>query len=363
MQKKLLVILLILCLLPAAALADVHVEETPPEDWAERDLMRLTVFRTGEGDCMLLEAGGECMMIDGGPYKYREKLRTALEARGISHFRYLFSTHPHDDHINGLKALMAFGFTADEFVSVFPKDQHDVEENQKKTVAVMEKAGIPYRQVASGDVLPLGGAAVTVINWPEGYSINARSAMTRIEYGACSALLCADIIGDTQQHFLKTLDPALLKADVIKTDPHDQGFPGRRGPRLYRGHKLQQRKNGQDQGSGPLPQAAHPVFRFRHRHSGVRRHGLVYPPDHGPVLILSCKSISSAPGGPARRFYLPGNGRARLFGMMRAGAAFALTNAGACGMLYPKGREAHGRKRRIGAVSAGAAAAHRGKAG
>ena len=44
MQKKLLVILLILCLLPAAALADVHVEETPPEDWAERDLMRLTVL-------------------------------------------------------------------------------------------------------------------------------------------------------------------------------------------------------------------------------------------------------------------------------------------------------------------------------
>ena len=220
MQKKLLVILLILCLLPAAALADVHVEETPPEDWAERDLLRLTVFRTGEGDCMLLEAGGECMMIDGGPYKYREKLRTALEARGISHFRYLFSTHPHDDHINGLKALMAFGFTADEFVSVFPKDQHDVEENQKKTVAVMEKAGIPYRQVASGDVLPLGGATVTVINWPEGYSINARSAMTRIEYGACSALLCADIIGDTQQHFLKTLDPALLKADVVKVAHH-----------------------------------------------------------------------------------------------------------------------------------------------
>ena len=220
MQKKLLVILLILCLLPAAALADVHVEETPPEDWAERDLLRLTVFRTGEGDCMLLEAGGECMMIDGGPYKYREKLRTALEARQISHFRYLFSTHPHDDHINGLKALMAFGFTADEFVSVFPKDQHDIEENQKKTVAVMEKAGIPYRQVASGDVLPLGGATVMVINWPEGYNINARSAMTRIEYGACSALLCADIIGDTQQHFLKTLDPALLKADVVKVAHH-----------------------------------------------------------------------------------------------------------------------------------------------
>lgn len=220
MRKKLLLILLLLCLLPAAASADVHVEETPPEDWAERDLMRLTVFRTGEGDCMLLEAGGESMMIDGGPWKYREKLQTALNERGISHFKYLFNTHPHDDHINGLKALMGFGFTADEFVSVFPKDQHDTEENQLKTVAVMEKAGIPYRQVSSGEVLPLGNATVTVINWPEGRTINARSAITRIEFGDCSALLCADIIGETQRYFLENLDPALLKADVVKTAHH-----------------------------------------------------------------------------------------------------------------------------------------------
>ncbi len=219
-MKRLLCLVLLLCCLAPAALAEVHVEEAPPEDWSERDLLRLTVFRTGEGDCMLLEAGGERMMVDGGPYKYREKLRDALNARGIRHFKYLFSTHPHDDHINGLKALMAYGFTADEFVSVFPKNQHDTEENQLKTVAVMDKAGIPYRQLASEETLTLGDAALAVYNWPQGRTLNAQSAMVRLTFGDCSLLLCADIIGDTQQHFLKTLGPSILKADVVKAPHH-----------------------------------------------------------------------------------------------------------------------------------------------
>ena len=214
----LLTFFLLLSVLPTQA--QVYVKQDPPEDWQQRELLRITVFRTGEGDCMLLEAGGECMMIDGGPYKYREKLRDALNDRGITHFKYLFSTHPHDDHIDGLRMLMTYGFEVDEFVSVFPKDVKDTEGNQKKAMNALDKAGIPYRQVESGEVLALGGAELTVISWPEGRSINAQSAMTRLVFGECSALFTADIIGDTEKYFLETLDPALLKADVLKAPHH-----------------------------------------------------------------------------------------------------------------------------------------------
>ena len=217
MKKLLCLLLALMCLCPAA-LAEVHVEEDPPEDWAGRDLMRLTVFRTGEGDCMLLEAGGECMMIDGGPYKYREKLRDALNAREIHHFKYIFSTHPHDDHIDGLRMLMSYGFTADAFVSVFPRTvTYDL---YQKCLRQMDRSGIPFRQVEHGEVLSLGGAEITILCWPQGYTINAQSAAARITFGTCSALLCADIVGDTQQHFLKTLAPEMLKADVIKAAHH-----------------------------------------------------------------------------------------------------------------------------------------------
>lgn len=216
--STLLTFFLLLSILPAQA--QVYVKQNPPEDWQQRELFRITVFRTGEGDCMLLEAGGECMMIDGGPYKYREDLWNALQERGITHMKYLFNTHPHDDHIDGLRMLMTYGLEADEFISVFPKDVKDTEGNQKKAMNALDKAGIPYRQAESGDVLTLGGAELTVINWAEGKTINAKSAMVKLVFGDCSALFTADIIGDTEKHFLETLNPDLLKADVVKAPHH-----------------------------------------------------------------------------------------------------------------------------------------------
>ncbi len=221
-MKRFLPIILSLCLLLSVlpAQAQVYVKQDPPEDWQERGLLRITVYRTGEGDCMLLEAGGECMMIDGGPYKYREKLRDALQAKGISHFKYLFSTHPHDDHIEGLRMLMTYGFEADEFVSVFPKDVKDTEGNQKKAMNALDKAGIPYRQLNNGDVLTLGGAELTVIFWAEGFSINAQSGAAKLVFGECSALFTADITGDTQKYFLETYGAEFFKSDVLKAPHH-----------------------------------------------------------------------------------------------------------------------------------------------
>ena len=221
-MKQFFALLLMLCLLVSAlpALGEVYVNKTPPEDWETRDLLRVTVFRTGEGDCMLLQAGGENMMLDGGPYKYRESLRDALKDRDISHFKYLFSTHPHDDHIDGLRMIMYYGFEVEEFVSMFPKNVHDTEGNQKKAMAVLDKAEIPYRQISYGDELTLGGAALTFYYWPEGRTLDAQCAMTKLIYGDCSALFTADIIGDTQHHYLETLEPEILKADVLKAPHH-----------------------------------------------------------------------------------------------------------------------------------------------
>lgn len=202
------------------ALGEVYVNKTPPEDWETRDLLRVVVFRTGEGDCMLLQAGGENMMIDAGPYKYRESLRDALKDRDVSHFKYLYSTHPHDDHIDGLRMIMYYDFEVEEFISIFPKDVHDTEGNQKKAMAVLDKKGIPYRQISYGDKLTLGNAEMSTYFWAEGRTLDAQCAMTKLTFGDCSALFTADIIGDTQHQFLKTLEPEILKADVLKAPHH-----------------------------------------------------------------------------------------------------------------------------------------------
>ena len=67
-----------LCLmLCVSASAQVYLAQ-PPADWEDKELFKLTVFDVNEGDAMLLECGGEAMMIDGGPNPFREDLKNSM---------------------------------------------------------------------------------------------------------------------------------------------------------------------------------------------------------------------------------------------------------------------------------------------
>lgn len=209
-----------LLLFPALALAQIYTDELPREDWYRCPLLRLTAFQTAQSDCMLLECGGECMMVDGGSAPYRAYLRDEIASRGITRFKYLLNTHFHEDHISGLYWLMRYGFEADEYLTPYTDYAMSLSERQKETVKQAERSGIPVRQVFHGDTLLLGEAVLTLYRYDDGISTNARSLVTRVEFGGASLLLCADIIGDTQTWMVKSLPSEALNADIVKAPHH-----------------------------------------------------------------------------------------------------------------------------------------------
>ena len=141
---------------PAAA--QVYEQEMPA-DWQEKDILRITAFAVGEGDALLLRCGGESMMVDGGPRPFRDPMKEAMEKRGISHFKYLLSTHSHDDHIDGLYYLMLNGFNTSEYLHPYTEWWARADKEPRgRTIKLTEKLGIPNRQVGDGDTLTLGGA-------------------------------------------------------------------------------------------------------------------------------------------------------------------------------------------------------------
>jgi len=69
MKRKLLLMLLCAALGLGAAQAEVYrveSEKNVPADWAEKDTLRLTCIDTNRSDAMVLQSGGEAMMVDGG---------------------------------------------------------------------------------------------------------------------------------------------------------------------------------------------------------------------------------------------------------------------------------------------------------
>mgnify|MGYP000488952818 CR=1 FL=1 len=66
MKRKLLLMLLCAALGLGAAQAEVYrveSEKDVPADWAEKDTLRLTCIDTNRSDAMVLQSGGEAMMV------------------------------------------------------------------------------------------------------------------------------------------------------------------------------------------------------------------------------------------------------------------------------------------------------------
>ena len=223
-MKKILMLLLVMLLIPAAALAEIHLikdESQLPEGWHEKELLRLTSIDTDRSDAMLLQCGGENMMIDGGSYQYYARLEELFAQQGITEFKYLFNSHYDNDHIQGLTEMMRSGdYQIGRFVSAVRENFKDEDKYHSRAVKAAQNAGITYMQVYDGDVLTLGDATINIIRCDESWGTNARSACTQIIFGDSKVLLMGDCDSRPQNYFLENRDHALLECDILKAVHH-----------------------------------------------------------------------------------------------------------------------------------------------
>ncbi len=114
MTKKWIALILLLFLLPGMGRAAEPVvfhgpspgqapyapaprlEASPP---LGQDLLQVDYINIVIGDCILLRAGGQAMLIDGGTADRIDTVLSFLQDNNIQHLDYLFNTHAHDDHI------------------------------------------------------------------------------------------------------------------------------------------------------------------------------------------------------------------------------------------------------------------------
>lgn len=217
-MKKFLAVLMLMMMLCGTACAKVYMGKPPAEGWTE-DVLRVTAIPVGEGDALLLECGGEAMMVDGGTAPYRENLRDAIREKGIEQFKYLLNTHFHEDHVPGLTWLMHYGFGVGEYLHPYNDFAVNISQVHADAIKEATRRGIPIRQIFDGDELMLGEAVITLIRYDGGKSTNGRSVVARIDFGSASLLLTADIIGDTQTWLSKNRSH-LLDVDIIKAPHH-----------------------------------------------------------------------------------------------------------------------------------------------
>ena len=220
-MKKLFALMLLVLLCLGSARAEIYYNVDRPEDWYSRPVLRLTAIDVDRSDAMLLECGGEAMLVDGGSGHFRDRLFAAVDKAGLSNFKYVFSTHSDNDHIHGLKYLMENEkYEVELFTSPNKPEYKDDAGYHQATMRVIRKREIPYLQVEDGDVLNLGPASLTVMRCMESWGSNARSAVLMVQLGNSRVLLSGDIDAKTMKHYVEKYGAENLRADILKAPHH-----------------------------------------------------------------------------------------------------------------------------------------------
>jgi competence protein ComEC len=189
-----------------------------------RGALELTAIDVGEGDSLLVATpGGKLMLMDGGGIvRYSSHYRPRLDigedvvspylwSRSIRRLDVVAFSHPDEDHIGGLAAVIRNFRPAELWVGVGD------ESAWKPLRDEAMRQGTRIVKLSTGQSFDLGGARADVVSASERLRAND-SLILRLSHGRHSFLLTGDSERDLENDLL---DRGILpRADVLKVAHH-----------------------------------------------------------------------------------------------------------------------------------------------
>lgn len=229
-MKKLLCIFLILSVVFCAAAcsentpagetqaAESAAPLSPLASQTEAEKKGLTVhfIDVGQGDATLLESDGEFVLIDAGERDKGDTVLDYLRRQGADELKYVIATHPHTDHIGGMKTVL-YGVTADNFITVETDCATKTWLNVLETVDTLN---INYIDAEVGDSYTFGSASFTILApHSDSYSgYNNYSVAAKVTCGDIRFMLTGDAEKASEYEMAASGDD--LSADVLKCGHH-----------------------------------------------------------------------------------------------------------------------------------------------
>jgi competence protein ComEC len=191
----------------------------------------VTAIDVGQGDAFLIRSPGDrAMLIDGGGELNaaqtgrdigRMRLLPALRRAGVRRIDVVMLSHPHEDHVGGLPAVLEnlpVGIVLDPGVP-HPSPSY------ARLLRLVESERIAYQTARQGQVIDLSaGVRVTILYPPhntpvsDGDPAHQRCVVARLTYGATAMLFTGDAEGAVERFLIDT--PLPLSSQVLKVGHH-----------------------------------------------------------------------------------------------------------------------------------------------
>lgn len=210
MKKKLLGLVLILfVILPIPV--GCQISESDGVD------LEVHFIDVGQGEAILIKKGNESMLIDAGKNVSVDLIVSYLKKQKVRKLEYVIGTHPHEDHIGGLDAVI------DNFDigKVIMPNAIATTKTFEDVLDSINKKGLSITKAKSGDIYDFNGASFIILapNQDEYSNLNNYSVVVKLTYGANSFLFTGDAEAQSEEEIL-TKNKRSLKADVLKVGHH-----------------------------------------------------------------------------------------------------------------------------------------------
>ena len=170
----------------------------------------------GQGDSEILQCGNQTMLIDAGTNDSTKTLIQDIKNLGITRFDIVIATHPHEDHIGGMDAVI----NQFDIGTVYMPDVTTTTATFSDVLKALQNKNLTPIHPTAGTVFNLDSAQCTVLapNSPKYPDMNNYSIVIRVVFGSNSFLFTGD--AQTQSEAEMLAKGYNLQADVLKVGHH-----------------------------------------------------------------------------------------------------------------------------------------------
>ncbi len=184
----------------------------------------ITILDVGQGDSILIESpSGKRMLIDGGESKMGQKVVVPfLRKQGIKELDLVVLTHPHEDHLGGLPAVLE----NIKVKRVLDPGFNYNSRSYRRFLDLVRRNSIKYGIARAGQTISLGDNVEGRILHPsyacqedEG-NVNNWSVVMRLCFGRFSIMLTGDNEQEGEEKILGLYSAGALASTILKAGHH-----------------------------------------------------------------------------------------------------------------------------------------------
>lgn len=175
--------------------------------------LKIYFIDVGEADSTLIYNNGEYSLIDAGNNKDGKKLVNYFKELGITKFKYVITTHVHEDHIGGMDNIIR-EFSIEHFL--IPDTKTD-NMTYTEVIKELDKKNITIETPDIDDTFNMEEVNFKVLSIGNDLeNLNDTSIVLKANYKNTSYLFMADATKEVEQNIINKD----IKSDLIKISHH-----------------------------------------------------------------------------------------------------------------------------------------------